>query len=94
MSDEHSEELEPSEPAETEGDASEEAAEQGDKHGRPGHEGHSLKRELREGVAKAAGFAVQVGSILGQQGGEIVEAEKTVAEEETEDFLDRVDGED
>lgn len=60
--------------------------------GRPGHEGHSIKKELREGAAKVAGYAVEIGSILGGQGGDIVQAEKAVAEDDTEEFLDRIDG--
>lgn len=53
----------------------------------------TLKENLREGAAKAVGFAVEVGSMLSGQGGEIVNAERTVAEAETEEFIDRIDGE-
>ncbi len=56
-------------------------------------EEHGFKHSTRETVGKAVGFAVQVGSILGGQGGDIVEAERTVAEAETEELIDRVDGE-
>jgi hypothetical protein len=52
-----------------------------------------LKQELRDGVAKVVGYTVEVASILGQQGGAAVEAERDVAEANTEDFLDRIDGE-
>ena len=44
-------------------------------------------------MGKAVGIAVELGSILGGQGGEIVGAERTVAEAETEELIDRVDGE-
>lgn len=57
------------------------------------HQDHGFKEELREGVAKAVGWVVEVGSVLGQEGGDIVGAQKRVAEGETEEFLDRVDGE-
>ena len=57
-------------------------------------ERHSLKQTARETVAKAVGIAVELGSVLGGQGGEIVGAERDVAEAETEELIDRVDGED
>ena len=40
-----------------------------------------------EVVAKGVGIAVELGSILGGQGGEIVRAERELAEDETEDLL-------
>ena len=52
-----------------------------------------LKEELREGAAKVFGLAVEVGSILGGTSGEIVSAEREVAEAEAEEFIDRIDGE-
>jgi hypothetical protein len=55
---------------------------------------HSLRDGLREGVSKAAGYTVEVASILAQQGGEVVKAEKDTAEADTEGFIDRIDGED
>lgn len=53
----------------------------------------SLKEELREGAAKAFGLAVEVGSLLSGESGEIVEAEKELAADKAEDFIDRIDGE-
>lgn len=54
---------------------------------------HSLKEGFREGVGKVVGFAVEVGSLLGGESGDIVEAEKALAGEATEDLVDRIDGE-
>ena len=54
---------------------------------------HGFKHDLRDGVAKVVGYSVEVASILGQQGGPAVEAERDVAEAKTEDFIDRIDGE-
>lgn len=54
---------------------------------------HSLKEDLRGGAAKAWGLAVEVGSLLSGQGGEIVDAEREVAAAEAEELLDRIDGE-
>jgi len=56
-------------------------------------EDHSLKEGLREGAAKAFGLAVEVGSMLSGQSGEIVEAEREVAKAEAEELIDRIDGE-
>jgi hypothetical protein len=72
------------------------ADEQDDKRtGEPEDEGreHETKRGLREGAAKAWGLAVEAGSILAGQGGEIVQAERALAEDEAEELLDRIDGE-
>ena len=55
---------------------------------------HGFKQDLRSGVAKAVGYTVEVASILGQQGGPAVEAERDIAEANTEDFIDRIDGDD
>jgi hypothetical protein len=57
------------------------------------HDEHSLKEGLREGAAKAWGLAVEVGSLLSGQSGDIVEAEREVAKAEAEEFIDRIDGE-
>lgn len=54
---------------------------------------HGLKEELRGAAAKAWGIAVEVGSLLGGESGEIVDAERTVAEADAEGLLDRIDGE-
>jgi hypothetical protein len=52
-----------------------------------------LKEGLREGAAKAFGLAIEVGSLLGGQSGELVDAEREVAEADAEEFIDRIDGE-
>jgi len=52
-----------------------------------------LKEGLREGAAKAFGLAVEVGSLLSGESGEIVDAEREMASSEAEDFIDRIDGE-
>lgn len=56
-------------------------------------EDHGLKEDLRGAAAKAWGIAVEVGSILGGESGEIVDAERTIAEAEAEELIDRIDGE-
>jgi hypothetical protein len=53
----------------------------------------SLKEDFREGLAKAAGYTVEVASVLAQQGGDAVQAEKEAAEADTGEFIDRIDGE-
>ena len=58
-----------------------------------GDKKHTLKDGFREGVSKVAGYTVEVASILAQQGGEAVKAEKDAAEADTEGFIDRIDGE-
>lgn len=54
----------------------------------------SLKEGLREGAAKVFGLAVEVGSLLSGESGEIVDAERDMAAAEAEEFIDRIDGED
>lgn len=54
---------------------------------------HHLKRDVREAVAKAVGIAVEAGSMLAGYSGEGVSAEGKVAEADTEEFIDRLDGE-
>jgi hypothetical protein len=56
-------------------------------------EKHATKHAFRDGVAKAVGYGVEVASILGQQGGDAVKAEREVAEADTEELIDRMDGE-
>jgi len=56
-------------------------------------ETHSVKEDVREAVAKAVGIAVEAGSMLSGHSGEYVSAEGKVAEAETEELLDRIDGE-
>jgi hypothetical protein len=58
-----------------------------------GEKAHPAKHGFREGVAKAVGYGVEVASILSQQGGDAVKAEREVAEADTEEFIDRMDGE-
>jgi len=60
----------------------------------PAEESHSLKEGFREGAAKAFGLAVEVGSLLSGESGELVEAERELAAAEAEEFIDRIDGED
>jgi hypothetical protein len=54
---------------------------------------HTLKSDVRDAVAKAVGIAVEAGSMLSGHSGEMVSAEGKVAEADTEDFIDRMDGE-
>lgn len=56
-------------------------------------EKHKLKEDLRGAVAKVVGIAVETGSMLSGNSGEIVSAEGAVAEADTEKLLDRIDGE-
>jgi len=56
-------------------------------------EEHGLKDELRGAAAKAWGIAVEVGSMLGGESGEIVDAERKIAEADAEELIDRIDGE-
>lgn len=55
-------------------------------------EKHTLKEDLRDAVAKAVGIAVEAGSMLSGHSGEMVSAERKVAEADAEKFIDRVDG--
>ena len=59
----------------------------------PSKDKHTLKEELRDGVAKVVGIAVEAGSMLSGHSGEMVSAEGRVAEADTEKLLDRIDGE-
>lgn len=54
-------------------------------------EKHGILDAAREIVGKAVGIGVELGSVLGGQGGEIVGAERAIAEAETEELLDRID---
>ena len=56
-------------------------------------ETHPIKEGFRDAVAKAVGIAVEAGSMLSGNSGEIVSAEGAIAEKDTEDLIDRVDGE-
>jgi hypothetical protein len=52
---------------------------------------HGFLDTARETVAKAVGITVELGSVLGGQGGEIVGAERAIAEAETEELLERAE---
>jgi len=54
---------------------------------------HRVKGELRGAVAKVVGIAVEAGSMLSGNAGELVSAEGAMAEADTEKLLDRIDGE-
>jgi hypothetical protein len=58
----------------------------------PVEDKHTLKEDLRGAVAKAVGIAVEAGSMLSGQSGELVSAEGKLAEADAEKFIDRVDG--
>lgn len=53
----------------------------------------TLKSDVRDAVARAVGIAVEAGSMLSGHSGEMVSAEGKVAEADTEEFIDRIDGE-
>ena len=50
--------------------------------------------DVRGAVAKAVGMAVEAGSMLAGYSGEGVSADREIAEADTEQFIDRIDGED
>jgi hypothetical protein len=54
---------------------------------------HNLKHDVREAIARVVGIAVEAGSMLSGHSGEMVSAEGRVAEADTEEFIDRIDGE-
>ncbi len=54
---------------------------------------HRLKHELRGAIGKVVGIAVETGSMLSGNSGELVSAESAVAEADTEKLIDRIDGE-
>ena len=54
---------------------------------------HNLKSDVRGAVAKAVGMAVEAGSMLAGYSGEGVSADREIAEADTEQFIDRIDGE-
>ena len=65
-----------------------------DETGEPGPEAaHGLKADVRGAVAKAVGLAVEAGSMLSGYAGEGVSADRELAEADTEQFIDRIDGE-
>jgi hypothetical protein len=54
---------------------------------------HKVKHEFREVVGKVVGIAVETGSMLSGNSGDLVSAESALAEADAEKFLDRIDGE-
>ena len=54
---------------------------------------HRLKHDLRGAVGKVVGIAVETGSMLSGNSGEMVSAESDVAEADAEKLIDRIDGE-
>lgn len=54
---------------------------------------HTLKHELRGAIGKVVGIAVETGSMLSGNAGDLVSAESAVAEADTEKLIDRIDGE-
>jgi hypothetical protein len=54
---------------------------------------HRLKHELRGAIGKVVGIAVETGSMLSGNSGDLVSAESAVAEADTEKLIDRIDGE-
>ena len=54
---------------------------------------HHLKKDFRGAMSKVAGLAVETGSMLSGNSGDIVSAEGAVAEADAEKLLDRIDGE-
>ncbi len=54
---------------------------------------HRLKHDFRDAVGKVVGIAVETGSMLSGNAGDLVSAEGAVAEADTEKLLDRIDGE-
>jgi hypothetical protein len=55
---------------------------------------HRLKHELRGAFGKVVGLAVETGSMLSGNSGDLVSAESAVAEADAEKLIDRIDGED
>jgi hypothetical protein len=54
---------------------------------------HRLKHELRGAFGKVVGIAVETGSMLSGNSGDLVSAESAVAEADAEKLIDRIDGE-
>jgi hypothetical protein len=57
------------------------------------HEERGFKEGVRDALSKAAGMVVEAGSMLAGNSGELVSAERTIAEADTERLIDRIDGE-
>jgi hypothetical protein len=54
---------------------------------------HRLNHELRGAFGKVVGIAVETGSMLSGNSGDLVSAESAVAEADAEKLIDRIDGE-
>jgi len=54
---------------------------------------HGLKHGVRDAIGKVVGIAVETGSMLSGNSGDLVSAEGAVAEADTEKLIDRIDGE-
>lgn len=61
--------------------------------GQKSEDKHHMKKEFRDAMSKVAGIAVETGSMLSGNSGDLVSAEGAVAEADTEKLLDRIDGE-
>jgi hypothetical protein len=59
----------------------------------PADEKHTLKEDVRGAVAKAVGIVAEAGSMLSGHSGEMVSAERAVAEADAEKLIDQIDGE-
>jgi len=59
----------------------------------PEPQDHHVKAEIRGVIGKVAGIAVETGSMLAGNAGAGVSAEGEVAEHDTEELVDRIDGE-
>jgi len=57
-------------------------------------EKRTLKHDLRGAIGKVVGIAVETGSMLSGNAGDLVSAESALAEADTEKLIDRIDGED
>jgi hypothetical protein len=58
----------------------------------PHEDKHGFKHELRGAIGKVVGIAVETGSMLSGNSGDLVSAEGAVAEADAEKLLDRIDG--
>jgi hypothetical protein len=54
---------------------------------------HGFKRDVRDVIGKVVGIAVETGSMLSGNSGDLVSAESAVAEADAEKLIDRIDGE-
>jgi hypothetical protein len=53
---------------------------------------HHVKDGFRGAVGKVVGIAVEAGSMLSGYSGEMVSAEGAIAQNDTEQFIDNIDG--